>query len=439
MSNALAIAAVTAVLRDLLVKGLAAYKIAEIVEGDVLVSAVPPDRIDITRAEELNQLNLFLYQTTFNQGWRNAGLPTRNSNGDRVDDNPLALNLHYLLSAYGSKVFYPEIILGHAMQLLHETPVLTRDAIREALQPDSDPPDWPKALATSELADQVEQLRITPEILNPEEISKLWAAIQAHYRPTAVYQVTVVLIESKRPTKSALPVAGRNVYVVPFEQPVIDSVTEDSGDTAPITAGSTLLVTGRGLRGEINQVLVGGIDLTSSVSDLRETQIILPLPGQLPTGLRSGIQTLQVVHMNAMGTPEVEHSGVESNVASFVLRPLIKVIELIGVVDSKVDDVIVWSGKVQITFNPKVGKTQRVVLFLNELNPPPNMAPRAYSFKAPPGNGITDPHTETPTVEIAFANVIPATYLLRVKVDGAESLLGVDGGGTYATPQVKIP
>ena len=101
MSNALAIASVTAVLKTLLADGLKAFKVGDIVGGDVTVSSVPPDRIDISSGQQdPTQLNLFLHQTTYNPGWRNVGLPTRNSNGDRVDDNPLALNLHYLLTSY---------------------------------------------------------------------------------------------------------------------------------------------------------------------------------------------------------------------------------------------------------------------------------------------------------------------------------------------------
>ncbi len=438
MSDALAIASVTAVLKDLLSNGFKAFKVGDIVGGDVTVSSVPPDRIDISGAEDPTQLNLFLHQTTFNQGWRNVGLPVRNSIGDRIDDNPLALNLHYLLTAYGAKDFYPEIVLGHAMQLLHETPVLTRDAIRKALNPATPPPDWPTALVTSELADQIEQLKITPEILNTEEISKLWSAINTHYRPTAAYQVTVVLIESSRSTKSALPVAARNVYVMPFDQPTVDSIADSTGESAAITALSTLLIKGKQLRADDTQVLIGGIDMTADVSDLRETQITLVFPAPLPAGMYAGIQTVQVVHIRKMGTPEVDHAGIESNVEAFVLHPIITANAPTGVVASIVDGVNVKSGNIKIHFNPKVEKTQRVVLLLNELNPPANRAALSYSFKSASGNGVVDPNTETASVTIAFKNVIPGAYLVRVQVDGAESSLEINGTGKYAKPKVTI-
>jgi hypothetical protein len=274
--------------------------------------------------------------------------------------------------------------------------------------------------------------------LNTEEISKLWSAINAHYRPTAAYQVTVVLIESNRPAKNALPVAARNVYITTFDQPVIESVANSADEAAAIDALSTIVIKGMQLRGDNTQVLVGGIDMTANVTDLLETQITVAFPGPLPAGMHAGIQTAQVVHLRKMGTPEVDHAGVESNIEAFVLRPIIKTNAPSGVVASVVDGVNVNSGKIKIDFNPQVGKTQPVVMLLNELNPPSNRAARAYSFKAAPGNGVVDPNTETPSVTIAFTNVVPGDYLVRAQVDGAESTLELDGTGKYAKPRVTI-
>src|SRR6185436_10358978 len=134
MSTALAIASVTAVLRDLLNNGLIDHDVSATL-GNVTVSSLPPDRVDITSQNQQSRLNVFLYQVTPNAGWRNVGLPSRNANGDRLSNPPLALNLHYLLTAYGALELHAEILLGYGMQLLHETPVLTRTAIRMSLAP----------------------------------------------------------------------------------------------------------------------------------------------------------------------------------------------------------------------------------------------------------------------------------------------------------------
>src|SRR4051812_10932806 len=131
MSSPLAIAAVTATLKDLLNDGLLNHDLSSAV-GSVSVTALPPDRISTGTAEP-NQLNLFLYRVTPNSGWQNTALPSRDANGTRLTNAPLALDLHYLLTAYGSQDLNAEVLLGYAMHLLHETPMLTRQQLRTVL------------------------------------------------------------------------------------------------------------------------------------------------------------------------------------------------------------------------------------------------------------------------------------------------------------------
>ena len=214
MSSALAIAGVTAVLRDLLNDGLINHNVSGLLGSTVTVSAVPPDRVVPANGAESTQLNLFLHQVTFNTGWRNHALPSRDGSGtQRLSNPPLALDLHYLVSAYSAEELGSEILLGYAMQLLHETPVLDRKAITTALNPspsvETTLPPALRALAECGLADQVEQIKLVPDPLSTEEMSKLWTAVQSHYRPTAAYVATVVLIESSKPTKPTLPVLTR--------------------------------------------------------------------------------------------------------------------------------------------------------------------------------------------------------------------------------------
>src|SRR5262245_63981466 len=99
MSTALAIAGVTAVLRDLLNDGLVNHDATAVLGSTVNVSALPPDRVLSANGSETTQLNLFLYHVTPNRGWVNQGLPSRDSSGgQRLSNPPLALDLHYLLS-----------------------------------------------------------------------------------------------------------------------------------------------------------------------------------------------------------------------------------------------------------------------------------------------------------------------------------------------------
>jgi hypothetical protein len=212
MSSPLAFGAVSAVLRNLLDDGL--IEAGAAMGSTVNVTAVAPDTIDLEDAEDPPRLNLFLHQVTPNSGWRNAALPSRSAaSGERLTNAPLAIDLHYVLTAYGRADFQAEILLGYGMHLLHERPVLDRAAIRRALNPSpldvSMLPPAFQALAASDLADQVELIKITPAVMGPDEMSKLWAAIQSHYRPSAAYQVSVVLIEGTKPGRTPLPVLSR--------------------------------------------------------------------------------------------------------------------------------------------------------------------------------------------------------------------------------------
>jgi hypothetical protein len=169
----------------------------------------------------------------------------------------------------------------------------------------------------------------------------------------------------------------------------------------------------------------------------------------LPAGLYAGVKGVQVVHRIKMGDPETDHRGVESNAAAFVLRPtitngpVIPGADVLGLTSTTevVNGVTIQlrAGRLRLAFDPRVGRDQRVTLFLNELNAAPGVAPRAYSFPAPARNGVPDGVPDTATVEIPFARVVAGTYLVRAQVDGAESVLAQDAAGLFAEPRVLLP
>ena len=197
MSNSLAIAAVTATLRKLIDDQMR----REPAPQDTSVTTQPPDKVP---AAPGNLINLFLYQTSLNGAWRNADMPRQVRSGE-TGQTPLALNLHYILTAYSKDDDKPEPVshqhLGRARSILHDHPVLSADDIRSALPP-AERDDF-------DLYDQIERVRITPQPLTLDEMSKLWTLFQVKYRVSATYQVAVVLIESRRPARTPLPVTRR--------------------------------------------------------------------------------------------------------------------------------------------------------------------------------------------------------------------------------------
>jgi hypothetical protein len=205
MSDALAIATITQVLMGMLKDIPVHYDINTLLNADVSVSALAPNRI-VSNDEEIPRINLFLYRVVPNPGWCNRDLPSRDSSGGRTSNPPLALDLFYLMSVYGKKDLDSDILLGCAAQVLYETPVLTRKSILKYLQAN---PLATSSLDGKKLADQIEQVKISPVALSTEETSKLWTAFQAPCRSAIAYQVSVVLIDSSNPARSNLPVLSR--------------------------------------------------------------------------------------------------------------------------------------------------------------------------------------------------------------------------------------
>jgi hypothetical protein len=411
MSNHLAIATVTAALQSLL------QEAAEAAVAGAQAQVGRPESPE-NGAEQAAAINIFLYRVAPNAAWRNADLPNRRPDGSLVERHQTALDLHYLLTFLGDEAqLEPQRLLGSAASTLNVEPLLSRARIRATIQAavGADPTHF---LGASDLAEQVETVRFTPLPLNLEELSKLWSVFfQIPYSLSTAYQASVVLVESSQSPQRALPVRARRLYVRPFRQPLIEKVASEAGDLAPITSNSTLVISGHRLRGDLTRVLAGGILVTPADEDVREDEIRLPLPA----GVLAGVQGVQVLHPLLMGEPEAEHAGFESNTAPLVVSPLITV-------DSAT------AAQVVLNFDPPVGRRQRVLLLLNEHLAPPTRAPFAYSFKAPPDNGIADPDADQ-TAEVAFpiSGVTSGSYLARAQVDGAQSPLTFDDDDSSPT------
>jgi len=394
MSNFLAIATATAALQ---------VSLSEAVQQDVSGAQAATRRPDSLGDQQDPLVNIYLYGVTPNAAWRNADLPTRRANGQLMQRPCAALDLHYLLSFYGDEdTLEPQRLLGSVERTLHVRPVLDRDRITAAIASRT----FLDAVPRADLDQQVEQVKFTPITLSLEELSKLWSVFfQTPYRLSVAYQASVVLIEDEVTPPTPLPVRERNVYVVPFRQPVITAV-EAAGETDQlIVAQSTLLIRGNQLSGQNTRVRVDALEPQPPAS-VSATAVSLPLPA-LAIHLQAGVHRVQVVHEILMGTPETPHIGVESNVAAFVLHPTVIQVSQTG------------TETLTITLSPQVAADQRVVLLLHSADPAAEPV-QAFSIVANTFGELTD------TVEFDVSGVAAGDYLVRVQVDGATSALEVD-------------
>ncbi|MEX0317034.1 MAG: Pvc16 family protein [Ruegeria sp.] len=267
MSNVLAIAAVTQLLRDLINDTLINGDVSQVIGSDFVVTALPPDRVVTDEGDQPTGINVFLYGISPNVAYRNADLPTRTGAGELTQRPTLALDLHYILTVVSGEPLHAEILLGYAAQLFHENAILGRETIRAALEAavidDILPPEEFDPVRASELADQVELLKITPRTISLDDMSKLWTAFQASYRTTVAYDVSLVLIQREHALRPTLPVLSRGglpdpatgrdpgVLVRPSVLPPVPTVTAALPDDGhPVMRlGGRLILSGFSLDG----------------------------------------------------------------------------------------------------------------------------------------------------------------------------------------------
>ncbi|MCI5158436.1 MAG: DUF4255 domain-containing protein, partial [Candidatus Electrothrix sp. AUS1_2] len=204
MSSPKSLAAVTTALQ---------YLLDDATPG-VTVTVQPPSTVRSSG----EQLNIFLYSVYYNPAFRNEPMPGKGKNGESAFP-PMPLILKYLITAYGAEDndISGQILMGKAMSILHDHPVLSRSELQSITF--GTPPE------DTGLHQQFERIRITPDTLSLDDMSKLWSSFQsAEYRLSIGYEVSVVLIESTRTANAPLPVLkrgeqDRGAQTVPGPQP----------------------------------------------------------------------------------------------------------------------------------------------------------------------------------------------------------------------------
>ena len=422
MSNHLAIATVTAALRQLLIP--AAH---EAVDG-AKVTTMP---LDSSKGQIADPgINILLYQVAPNPELRNDDLPSRRADSTVLRPPQVAVDLDYLISFAGDdRHFESHRLMGSALKALHSRPVLTRALIREALHDVMTPPEPKDYFASSDLADAFEQLRLIPLGLTAQEVSEIWTGFfnQSEFRVSVAYRVSSVLItsETERPSP-ALPVRRSRFLVGPVASPVVETVQPIAGADEPIVVGSRVVARGARLSGDVTKVRVAGQDLNpTSVTD---TEVRFPLdePYLNVNSLRAGVLGVQVVHESRIpGT-----LGAESNVAPFILRPKLNHVEFLPQKTIKRPKKQTLPPRVFLDVAPPLGVRQRASLLLNPA--PGSSNTTAYSYP------VDTPEEDSESLVVTVIGAAEGTYLVRLLVDGAESPLDFGPDGLFIGPTVDV-
>jgi hypothetical protein len=339
-----------------------------------------------------NQLNLFLYQTMLSAAWRNMDLPQSVNRGERGFP-ALGLNLYYLMTAYGrdNDDVFGHRVLGRAMRLLHDNPLLGPDDIKGAL-------------LSNDLWQQVERVRITPQPLTVDEMSKLWTIFQTQYRISAAYEVAVVLIESRRPTPRPLPVLTRGVgdvgvVVQPDLTPPFPTILSMTMPSQQLSArlGDQLVVTGHHLDGAATVVFVnpqaGSINVAPQAGATAKT-LTVQIPND-PVNWPAGLYVVSAV---------IQHAGQPDRLTNEV--PVLLAPRIQNIAPNPAARDIVGSVTLQISCSPEVRPLQRASLLIDDREVP------AQTVAAP-----------TNLLTFLIPHAPAGAHYLRLRVDGVESWL----------------
>ena len=371
--------------------------------NDVTCTTKPPDKA--RQAEGQNQINLFLYQTSWNAALRNADFAGQ-VRPNETGTPPVALCLYYLITAYGKNNddLLAHRVLGRAVSLLYDRAVLL-------------PAEIQAALTGADLSRQIEHVRITPHAISGEELSKLWAVFQTPYRISATYEVSVVLIDSVRRTRAPLPVIARGAaalgsVVPPF--PELASITFPTAKqpaarvpapalpappapAVPAAAGDAITLVGHDLTGTATAVVFSRALLATPIertplTGATATSIPVDFPPDhslMPAGFYQ-----VTARVSQSVNPAQDRT---SNVLAMAIAPRIRRLTTAARTADGVP--------VTLSVSPQVWPEQRASLIVGSLEV------------------VSAPHAAR-TESLSFVVPLPAgSYPVRVRVDGVDSFL----------------
>lgn len=415
MSNSLALAAVTSTIRYLLERAISVPH-----PGAVGGASVRTLRLDQLAAGDLAGtpgLNVLLYQITPNHAGNLTDLSTRDASGALLRRPNAAVDLHYLITAFGDEASMEgQRLLARALIALATAPVLTRDLIGAARTAHQSQADT-TFLADGDLDDQIELVKLSPVPLSLEDHTRLWGLFhEAPFQLSVAYRATVVLLEAEVPTRRPLPVRTPVLAVEAGFRPVLVSVGPADPAVAP-AVGSEIVLRGSGLlRGESTPTSIQvGPALLAPAPGSTANLVHTALTGAVP----AGILVVRVDHVRpspgAGGPPD--RIIATSNALPLTVHPGIAV-------------AAVTPEAVTFSLSPPLMAGQRAVLRLDAVLD--DAAPLALAVApVPPG----DPHRATVTVDRVL--IPDGVWLVRIETDGIASI-PEQSDGQYTGPRLEL-
>jgi hypothetical protein len=389
MSNALAIGAVTELLRRRLNSAFtqAATDFSASVQGAMAFVQRPGGAHGAATAGA----DITLYRTTQHPQWRNCDLATRSSDAKTLLQTPkVGLTLRYLITTFGAQLeVEAEQLLGVVITALYASAPLAREEIADAKAAVPPPPDF---LADTDLETQFDLVKFTVLAADDDEVGRVWSMMPlGTIAPAVLVEASVVIVQSEMRPSAPLPVLERTLGAVPSRAPLIIRIdAESGGPAAPIYAGQPVVILGRGLAAVGLRVEIDGVEVpaaTVTVVDRERLRLVVP------AATIAGARGVRVIH-DLIGTPPATVLGAVSQVAPMIVRPQVTATAKAG-------------GNIQVSVTPTVGAGQAVEVLLSS-------GTTTVALKALRAN----PNR----IDAKLDGVAAGAYVVRVRVDGVESL-----------------
>lgn len=253
--------------------GMVSESLRSLLVGEMhLAPAVPATVLAPDEPGGDRRINLFLYKAQENSVLKNLDWQVKRGAPTQLVPPPLSLNLFYLLTPYAPND--PETgnamaheILGEAMRVLHEHPIVPPEYLADGLQ------------------DAREQIKIILNTLNMDELSQVWHTFTQPFRLSVLYEISVVQLDmlpaSERPMAPRVRQVGVPDVRAPFQPPVVHRIEPASGQ-----AGASITIHGQHLAGwrasvrVMDRAIADGQELTGDV-------LTVTLPGDMAPGFHA--------------------------------------------------------------------------------------------------------------------------------------------------------
>ena len=293
---------------------------------------------------EGDRINLFLYQVSENPFLKNQDMPSNRGSRGTL---PLSLNLHYLITAYGSTLqngthideSKAQQLLGSVMRVLNDYPIITESLLTTRLSPVG------QTILDPALRGQYETIKLCLDPISVEDLTKIWTALTVPYRLSVAYSISVIQIESQKSRSfpqlvGEPPRGGPFITVLPLQTPLIEAVAmRAAGDppdvvhTTPyLHVGDTLIITGQNFGIDDALVLLNGLEIPIRPQSGTLIEIVVPDDSYSFQGtsytipvdqrLQPGLLVIEV----KVAPPGLPEAAVRSNQGAAMLTPLVQAI-----------------------------------------------------------------------------------------------------------------